>query len=91
MSNTEAMNNFDDLKEFADSSEASEVALLYTTGHGVRVDGSVYLLPADFPFAQGGAALTEHGVLLTALGSAVRASHVNLVFYGSCRNNPFSN
>lgn len=78
------------LREFADSSEASEVALLYTTGHGVEVEGSVYLLPTEYPFSQGGAALNEHGVLLTALGSAVRASQVNLVFYGGCRNNPFS-
>jgi hypothetical protein len=77
------------LKEFAEHSTASEVAVLYTTGHGAEVEGTVYLFPGDYPFAQGSAALKERALSLTTLGAAARASRANLVFYGGCRNNPF--
>jgi hypothetical protein len=77
------------LREFADRSAASEVALLYTTGHGAEVKGTVYLLPGDYPRSQGGAMLRERAVRLTDLGSTLRANRVNMVFYGGCRNNPF--
>jgi Caspase domain len=77
------------LREFADRSAASDVAVLYATGHGVEVEGSVYLLPGDYPFSQGSAALKQRALRLTCLGSAMRASRANLVFYGGCRHNPF--
>jgi hypothetical protein len=77
------------LMEFADRSAASDVAVLYVTGHGVEVEGSVYLLPGDYPFSQGSALLNERAVRLTELGSALRASRANFVFYGGCRDNPF--
>ncbi|MCP4366854.1 MAG: hypothetical protein GY797_01885 [Deltaproteobacteria bacterium] len=78
------------LREFAVRSIDSEVALLYTTGHGVEVEGHVYLLPGDYPFSQGSAALQEYAVRLTTIGSALRASLINLVLYGGCRDNYFA-
>ncbi len=77
------------LKEFADRSAASEVAVLYTTGHGVEVEGTIYLLPGDYPLDQGSAMLKDWAIPLTTMGSALHASRANLVFYGGCRNNPF--
>jgi hypothetical protein len=77
------------LREFADRSAASEVAVLYTTGHGAEVEGTVYLLPGDYPFSQGSVTLKERAVRLTTLGSTLQASRANLVFYGGCRDNPF--
>jgi hypothetical protein len=77
------------LKEFADHSAASGAAVLYTTGHGAEVEGTIYLLPSDYPLAQGGAMLKERAICLTTLGSALRANRANLVFYGGCRDNPF--
>ncbi len=77
------------LKGFAACSAGSEVALLYTTGHGAEVAGTVYLLPGDYPFSRGVAALKMRALRLTVLGSALRAKRVNLIFYGGCRDNPF--
>ena len=77
------------LKEFADRSAASDVAVLYTTGHGVEVEGTIYLLPGDYPLKQGSAMLKGWAVPLTTMGSALHANRANLVFYGGCRNNPW--
>jgi len=77
------------LNEFSERSKVSDVAVLYTTGHGVEVNGIVYLLPGDYPLEYGKSKLNEHAIRLTRIGSVVRASKANLVFYGGCRNNPF--
>jgi uncharacterized caspase-like protein len=66
-----------------------EAAVLYTTGHGAEIDGAAYLLPGDYSFAQGRAALTTGAVSLAAMGSALQASRANLLIYGGCRNDPF--
>lgn len=78
-----------DLRSFSDLSHEAEVAVLYTTGHGTEVHGSVYLLPGDFPVAQGAAALKERAVRLTTLAAALRAKKTNMVFYAGCRDVPF--
>lgn len=78
------------LRDFADRSAASDVAALYVTGHGVEVEGTVYLLPGDYPVSRGNTALRKRAIRLTELGAAGRSKHANLVFYGGCRNNPFS-
>lgn len=80
----------DILREFADRSAASDVAVVYTTGHGVEVDGAVYLLPGDYPVSRGDTVLGQRAIRLTELGSASHAKHTNLIFYGGCRNNPFN-
>lgn len=78
------------LRDFAELSAASDVAALYTTGHGIEVEGTIYLLPGDYPVSHGNTALRERAIRLTQLGAANRANHANLVFYGGCRNNTFS-
>lgn len=78
------------LAEFARHSAAHDVALIYTTGHGVEVDGAVYLLPGDYPIGERSAALRERALRLETIGAATRAKRVNMVFYGGCRDNPFS-
>ncbi len=77
------------LAEFARHSAAHDVALIYTTGHGVEVDGAVYLLPGDYPIGERSAALHERALRLETIGAATRAKRVNMVFYGGCRDNPF--
>lgn len=78
------------LRGFADRSAASDVAAVYTTGHGVEVDGAVYLLPGDYPVSRGDTVLGQRAIRLSELGAASRAGHANLIFYGGCRNNPFN-
>lgn len=78
------------LQQFSQRSANADIAAIYTTGHGVEVDGTVYLLPGNYPVEQGEGALQSHGVRLSRLADAVRAKGVNLVFYGGCRDNPFA-
>jgi hypothetical protein len=75
--------------EFSERSKTSDIAVLYTTGHGVEVDGTIYLLPGDYPLIYGMYELNERAIRLTSIGEAASASKANLVFYGGCRNNPF--
>jgi hypothetical protein len=79
------------LSEFARRSAASQVALLYVTGHGIETDHKVYLLERDYPVKRGLAALDERAISLTRLGEALQAADINLVFYAGCRDNPFEN
>ncbi len=76
------------LNEFSERSKTSDIAVLYTTGHGVEVDGTIYLLPGDYPLIYGMYELNERAIRLTRIAGAARASKANLVFYGGCRNNP---
>lgn len=73
---------------FSDQSAQADAALIYTTGHGVEVDGTVYLLPGDYPLAQKNAALQSRALPVRDIGAGLRAKRVNLLFYGGCRDNP---
>jgi hypothetical protein len=77
------------LAAFRIKSADAEVALIYTTGHGVEIDGRVHLLAGNYPVEQGAAALARHGYPLSWISRAATARSVNLVFYAGCRNNPF--
>ncbi len=79
----------EELAAFARRSLDSDVALIYTTGHGVEVSGNVYLLPGDYPIAQRAAALSEYGLQVAEIAAVPRAKRANLVLYGGCRDNPF--
>ena len=79
------------LASFARHSAAADVALLYTTGHGVEVSGNIHLLLGNYPVAQGSAGLARYGVPLSEIASSVKGRRASLVFYGGCRDNPFGN
>jgi hypothetical protein len=76
------------IARFAVKSARADAALIYTTGHGVEVDGTVYLLPGDYPLAQKNAALPSRALPVRDIGAGLRARRVNLLFYGGCRDNP---
>lgn len=78
------------VQDFAGHTGSADVALIYTTGHGAHVAGETYLLPGDYPMSDGSQRLASHALRVSALASAVRAKHINLIFYGGCRTNPFS-
>lgn len=77
------------LAAFGSASRTADAAVIYTTGHGVEVDGRAYLIPADYPVKERNAALASRAVPLTDIAAAIHAKSVNLVFYGGCRDNPF--
>jgi hypothetical protein len=80
----------DELVAFAARSRSADAGVIYTTGHGVEVDGRVYLLPADYPAQQGNAALAARAMPLRDIAASVHARAVNLVFYGGCREDSFA-
>ncbi len=77
------------LADFASRSAQYDAAAIYVTGHGVEVARTVYLLPGSYPVDLKNAALNDQAIRLADIAGAPRARHVNLVFYGGCRDNPF--
>jgi Caspase domain len=79
------------LSAFASRSANDDISVIYATGHGVEVDGTVFLVPGDYPIAAKNSKLRTHALKLSAIASSGRARRANLVFYGGCRDNPFGN
>ena len=77
------------LAAFRIKSADAEAALIYTTGHGVEIDGRVHLLAGNYPVEKGAAALAQYGYPLSRISKAANARSVNLIFYAGCRNDPF--
>ena len=75
------------LAEFRRTSGKHEAAAIYSTGHGVESNGSVYLLPGDYPLKKGcsPARLRANAVSVDRIAAACRASALNLVFFAGCR------
>lgn len=78
------------LKDFAERSARADVSLLYTTGHGADVGSCAYLLPGDYPIADGDSALSKRAVRLTDMAAASRATYANLIFFAACREDPYT-
>ncbi len=78
------------LEEFANRSAAADVALLYTTGHGVEVGTTIHILPGDYPVSEGPSGLTELALQLQDFSVAMNAKRANLIFYAGCRDDPFA-
>ena len=77
------------LAAFAARSSEHDVAVVYTTGHGVEVGGTVFLVPGDYPIRERNAALSSRALPLPEISQSARAKTINLIFYGGCRDNPF--
>lgn len=77
------------LAEFGERAQRADAAVIYTTGHGVEVDGTVFLLPGDYPISERNSALSRRALPLPEIARSLRAKQLNMVFYGGCRDNPF--
>jgi hypothetical protein len=75
------------LREFRAASTHCDSALVYATGHGVECDGTVYLLPGDYPFARGYArtTLARSALPVRRFAQSCRGTGFNLVFFAGCR------
>lgn len=76
------------LAAFKRRSADADMAVVYTTGHGVETGGSVFLIPGDYPIAERNAALVERALPLKEIARSLNARRANLVFYGGCRDDP---
>nr|VFK37750.1 MAG: Caspase domain-containing protein [Candidatus Kentron sp. TC] len=77
------------LKDFAALSGKSDLAALYATGHGMEVEGNIYLIPSSYPFLPKNIMLDKRTLPLARLGETLQANRANLVLYGGGRENPF--
>jgi hypothetical protein len=75
------------LQAFAARSRDCESAVIYATGHGVACAGETYLLPADYPFADGyaNALLETRAVPVAKMRESCGAGAINLVLFAGCR------
>jgi hypothetical protein len=78
------------LARFGHRSTRSDIAVIYSTGHGIERDGIVYLIPGDYPSRDGFSTvqLERHAIRVAHLASASSAKLQNLVFFGGCRTRP---
>lgn len=74
------------LEALSRQSQDAEAAIVYLTGHGFQRRGRVYLMPGNYPFAQGATRLAERAIRVSHLGRYLDASTVNIVFFGGCRS-----
>jgi Caspase domain len=80
------------LETFAEVSRDSDIAIVYSTGHGCEADGQVYLIPGDFPIKNGfkTTELVRSAVTVARLTEVCSARSMNLVFFAGCRTTYFS-
>lgn len=70
------------LKDFRSRTARADVALIYTTGHGVEAGGIARIL---LPYTR---ADGNNELPVSELANATQARRVNLVFYAACRFKP---
>jgi hypothetical protein len=75
------------LARFGRQARTHDVAVIYCTGHGVEWNGSVHLLPGDYPLVEGcrPALLQAKAVSVDRISTACRAGRFNVVFFAGCR------
>jgi len=73
------------LARFAAASEQADVAVIYTTGHGVMHDDQSFLLDSDFVRGWREEKLADHALRIAALAEALRSRRANLLLFGGCR------
>jgi uncharacterized caspase-like protein len=78
------------LREFADQSRDSDIAVVYYAGHGIELDGTNYLIPTDARLERDTDIYDEALSLDRVLLAIEPARQLRLVIVDACRNNPFA-
>ena len=77
------------LREFQDSADLADWALVYFAGHGIEIGGQNYLIPVDARLENERDAVDEAVSLDRVLDQISNAHKLQLVILDACRNNPF--
>ena len=75
----------DRLERFAAASAASDIAIIYSTGHGVHARGRTYLLPGDASGTLDDRSARGEGIPVVQIARAARSPVQNVVFFAGCR------
>lgn len=73
------------LEAFLREAEGADRMLIYTTGHGFEVDGTVYLVPPD---AEAEANMLTGAITLPEIRERIAGPGARLLLYAGCRDNP---
>lgn len=76
------------LEAFKARSHSADMAIIYSTGHGLGLGGETYLTFGDIPLTSGPRVLDDHAIPISELGQGLSAESANMVFWAGCRDNP---
>lgn len=79
------------IREFSDTAREADISVVYYAGHGIEVDGSNYLVPADAKLASDFDIEDETVSLDRVLKALEGTKRLRLVILDACRDNPFAN
>lgn len=79
------------IREFAETSRDADISVVYYAGHGIEVDGTNYLVPADAKLTSDFDIEDETISLDRVLKALEGTKRLRLVILDACRDNPFSN
>jgi uncharacterized caspase-like protein len=77
------------LREFQDSADVADWAIVYFAGHGIEIKGQNYLIPVDARLENERDVADEAVSLDRVLDQISNAHRLQLVILDACRNNPF--
>jgi len=78
------------IREFSDTSRDADISVVYYAGHGIEVDGTNYLVPADAKLVSDFDIEDEAISLDRVLKALDPAKRLKLVILDACRDNPFT-
>ncbi|HZR76897.1 caspase family protein [Bradyrhizobium sp.] len=79
------------IREFSETARDADIAVVYYAGHGIEVDGTNYLVPADAKLASDFDIEDETISLDRVLKALDGTKRLRLVILDACRDNPFAN
>jgi uncharacterized caspase-like protein len=78
------------IREFSETSRDADIAVVYYAGHGIEVDGTNYLIPADAKLLSDFDIEDETISLDRVLKALDPVKRLKLVILDACRDNPFA-
>jgi len=78
------------IRLFSDTSRDADISVVYYAGHGIEVDGTNYLVPADARLVSDFDVEDETISLDRVLKALDGAKRLKLVILDACRDNPFT-
>jgi uncharacterized caspase-like protein len=78
------------IREFSETSRDADISVVYYAGHGIEVDGTNYLVPADAKLISDFDIEDETVSLDRVLKALDPVKRLKLVILDACRDNPFA-
>jgi uncharacterized caspase-like protein len=78
------------IREFSETSRDADISVVYYAGHGIEVDGTNYLVPADAKLSSDFDIEDETISLDRVLKALDSVRRLKLVILDACRDNPFA-